>query len=132
MIEYSTAGFTEFMTSETLLSKFHTNLSRWQVERIASGQDKYWCKYIDNEYYGDGSVASMIEWLSSLDSSLDFTVSATYEGDIVATHTIEVPYTEEQVEAAKAWLRDHPKVDGQVVTFRPPVPFKEFRESYED
>ena len=131
-IEYSTAMFTEFMTSETFLSKLGRHMLRSTVERIASGEETHWSKYEESEYCGDGSVDDMIAWLSSLDKTKDYFIGADYDGQISATYKVEVPYTEEQIECAKAWLRDHPIVEGQAVTFRPLIHFKEFKESYDE
>ena len=131
-IEYSTAMFTEFVTSDTLLSKMCRYISRSTAEGIASGKETHWSKYEESDYTGDGSVDDVIAWLSSLDKTKDYFIGADYDGQISATLEVKVPYTEEQVECAKAWLRDHPVVEGQAVTFRPFIPFKEFKESYDE
>lgn len=125
--------FSKYMTSETLLSKFSTMVTRRRVENIADGTEVCWTQRDYVAYEGDYSREDMMEWLSNLDRTKDWYVEIMYETELNAVATLKVPYTEEQVETAKAWIRDHPKPEVEHVTWRRHVPFNvEFKESYDD
>lgn len=125
--------FSQYMTSETLLSKFDTLMTRRRAENITNGTERYWTQRDFVVYEGDYSREDMIEWLANLDRSKDWYLEIMYDTELHAVAERKVEYTEEQVAVAKKWVEDHPKVDGQAVTFRSPIPFNtaEFKESYD-
>lgn len=72
---------------------------------IASGQLTHKLVYEEEVYEGDSNVVDVIKWLQQFDNTWRVGVSQ-YDGEIVVCKETEVPYTEEEIEAAKQRLQD--------------------------
>lgn len=100
------------------LAEALTSPMQWRMQRsIARGEVTHRTVYEEATYEGDHTVPDLVEWLSQYDSSWVVEVSGYGQEIYVAKHT-RIPYTEEEIAAAKKFIEDHPEPDMEYIRFR--------------
>lgn len=118
--------FLKHLEPTTVLDKFNTGSfgTRLRHERIASGEYTHRTVYDEEYYEGDWSPASVADWLHKYRLEFDdrgWKVDTGHDGELYVYREYEVPYTEEDIQAAKDYVAKHGESLSTYIKFAMPV-----------
>lgn len=123
---YKVSEFLKHLTPTLLLSKFEgaepmTYLPYvWERNRkIAEGEMKTYTKFDEHEYNGPITPQALGAWLLTFDASWGVSLGSEDE-PLYVYRSKQVPYTEEEIQAAKDFIANNPKPEQKSVQFRAP------------
>lgn len=91
---------------------------KWRIQkRIASGEATHRVDYEEAFYEGNRTAPDLAEWLSKYDSSWEVD-TGDYGENICVIRETRIPYTEEEIAAAKKFIEEHPEPDTERIRFR--------------
>lgn len=91
---------------------------KWRIQkRIASGEATHRIVYEEAAYEGNRTAPALAEWLSKYDSSWEVD-TGDYGENICVIREVRIPYTEEEIAAAKKFIEEHPEPATEHIRFR--------------
>ena len=102
---------------KNLADGLHAHMNRRIQGRIASGEATHRVVYEEAIYEGNYTAPDLAEWLSKYDSSWEVDMGD-YGENICVIREIRIPYTEEEIAAAKKFIEEHPEPDTEYIRFR--------------
>jgi len=94
-----------------------TKYLEWRIQkRIASGESSHRIVYEEATYEGNHTAPDLAEWLSKSDSSWEVVIGD-YGESICVIREIRIPYTEEEIAAAKKFNEEHPEPGTEHIRF---------------
>lgn len=95
-----------------------TKYLEWRIQkRIADGEKTHRIVYEEATYEGNYTAPDLAEWLSKYDSSWEVDMGD-YGESICVVRERRIPYTEDEIAAAKKFIEEHPEPDTKYIRFR--------------